>query len=139
MTKSRTARFRFLAACVALALPASALAQAVEPPDPAALIEAQRRELLGTIRPACPAAGSNDDIVVCGRRDEDRYRVPLAIVPSGAPAGAGAGGEQRAALGIDSSRCATVGRDQQCTGGLNMVGIGMALVRAVGQALANRD
>ncbi|MGQ0588770.1 MAG: hypothetical protein ACT4N8_04455 [Sphingosinicella sp.] len=120
-------------------MPASALAQSAPPADPAALIEAQRRELLATIRPACPAAGPDAEIVVCGRRDEDRYRVPVTVAPGSAPAAAGAGGEQRAALAIDTSRCTTVGRDAQCTGGLDAIGIGTALVRAVGQALANRD
>jgi hypothetical protein len=55
---------------------------------------------------------------------------------SGAPPVADGAG---AALAIDTSRCTTVGRDSQCTSGLDVIGIGVAIARAIVQAAANRD
>ena len=88
----------------------------------------------------CPPAADDEEIIVCGSRaeDNDRHRLPLAAQPQPGAADR-AGGEQRAALAIDSSRCTTVGRDQSCGGGLDVIGIGFAVARAVAQALANRD
>jgi hypothetical protein len=134
MTKSRMA----IPALIAVwAVPAPAQSSFVEQ-----RIEAQRSAMREALRLDCPPAseaGDEEEIVVCGRRDDTRrYRVEPIVLAS--PQGADrAGGEQRAALAVDSSRCTPVGRDQQCTSGLNVIGIGVALARAVGQALANRD
>ena len=117
-----------------LALPDGALAQAIEDP-----VEAQRAEVRAIVRPECPRGGPDDEIVVCGRRDDQRYRVPTQFVPGSIPAGARAGGEQRAAMAANDQRCSPVGRDQQCNGGLDVIGIGFTIARAIGQALARRD
>jgi hypothetical protein len=117
-----------------LALPGAARAQAADDP-----IEAQRAELRAVIRPECPPPGADEEIVVCGRRDDQRFRIPPQIVPGSAPAGTRAGGEQRAAMAANDQRCSTVGRDQQCSGGLDVIGIGFTIARAIGQALARRD
>ena len=133
MTKSRMA---ILALIPLSAMPVAAQSSLVEQ-----RIEAQRSAVREALRLECPPAGEagEEEIVVCGRRDEGRrFRVEPIVTPS--PRGADrAGGEQRAALAVDSSRCTPVGRDQQCTSGLDVIGIGFAVARAVGQALANRD
>jgi hypothetical protein len=131
MAKSRTAPFLFL-----LLVPAPAVAQTA-PPDE--LVEAQRRQLREAIRADCPPAGDSDEIVVCGSRGEDRHRLPLPAGPGSSLAANRAGGEQRAALGIDSSRCSTVGPNPQCTQGLDVIGIAFTVARAVAQALIKRD
>lgn len=131
MTKSRMA----IVALVAIwSLPVSAQSNVVE-----ARIAAQRSALREAMRLDCPPTGDEAEIVVCGRRDEDRrFRVEPAL--SASPRGADrAGGEQRAALAIDSSRCTAVGRDQQCTAGVDVIGIGIAVARAIGRALADGD
>ena len=110
-----------------------------QPADPADLVAAQQAELRTIIRPQCPPPGAEEEIVVCGRRDDDRYRLPPQLVPGSVPAGARAGGEQRAAMAVNNQSCSPVGRDQQCTGGLNVIGIGLTIARAIGQAIANRD
>ena len=73
-------------------------------PDPQALIEAQRAQVRGMIRPRCNV--DPDEITVCGRRDDRGPRGPLPAIPY-APepgairAGARAGGEQREAMAND--------------------------------------
>lgn len=132
MAKSRTAPW-LVAALVAA--PAGAQSDEVD-----RAIAGQRAGLRAAMRLDCPPAGDDSEIVVCGSRAEDdrRHRLPLAGRP---PPGAAdrAGGEQRAAMAIDTSRCTAVGRDQQCTSGLDVIGIGFTIARAVGQALLNRD
>jgi hypothetical protein len=116
---------------------APALAQ---DPGAEAAISGQRAVLREAMRLDCPPAEDADEIVVCGSRDEEnrRNRLPLAVGP---PPGAAdrAGGEQRAAMAIDSSSCTTVGRDQRCNGGLDMIGIGFTIARAIAQAIVNDD
>ncbi len=134
MTKSRTA----LLALVPLlaAWPCEAAAQAVNADEAIALQQAQVR---GVVERRCPAAAGGEDIVVCGRQERiQRYRVPLPVQGNAGPH-ARAGGEQLAAMDGGDDRCSTVGRDQQCGGGLDMIGIGFTIARAVVQALANRD
>ena len=134
MTKSRTA----LIALVPLlaAWPGAATAQAVTAEEAIAQQQAQVR---GVVERRCPAGAGGEDIVVCGRPERvQRYRVPLPA-PETAGIHARAGGEQLAAMDGGDDRCSTVGRDQQCGGGLDMIGIGFTIARAVVQALANRD
>ncbi|MGZ8346073.1 MAG: hypothetical protein ACXWUP_03050 [Allosphingosinicella sp.] len=144
MTKSRRAPGRWLllaAASAGAPLPAQTI-------DADALISTQHAELRQTLRLDCPPATDDEEIVICGSRDEqERYRLP----PTQGPARSAdrAGGEQRAALAVDSSRCAAVGPNQQCTRGLDMIiigpaapagaGIGFAVAHAVAQVIANRD
>ena len=131
MTKSRMAP--------ALLLLSAAAPAGAQTADIDSLLQARRGELRDALRLDCPPADDDEEIVVCGRLEEDRrYRVE----PNGqaSPRGADrAGGEQRAALAIDSSPCTTVGADQRCTKGLDVIGIGFAIARGIGQALANRD
>ena len=108
--------------------------------DAGGLVETQREALRTALRIACPPPEEEGEIVVCGTREERDRRHRLPPSPGAYPAAADrAGGEQRAALAIDSGRCTAVGRDQQCNRGLDMIGIGFAIARAVAQAIANRD
>ncbi len=50
-----------------------------------------------------------------------------------------AGDAQLSAMEANSQRCSPVGRDQMCGGGLDIFGIGFAILRGIRQALANRD
>lgn len=103
-------------------------------------LAAQRAELRQALRLDCRTAEDAGEIVVCGSRDAEnrRHRLPLAGAP---PAGAAdrAGGEQRAALAADSSSCTTVGREQRCNGGLDMIGIGFTIARAIAQAIIDDE
>jgi hypothetical protein len=114
--------------------PATAAAQLEPPPDPVADQQAEIRAIV-----SCPRA-VGDEIVVCGRREEEearRFRVePTPYQPTAADR---AGGAQRDALAIDTSRCTTVGRAQQCGGGLDILGIGATIIRGIIAIRARRD
>ncbi len=131
-------RFRgpALSLFLAAAWPAVAAAQGRTAEDAAARQQAQVRDMVAQ---SCPPGGEGNDVVVCGRREPvQRYRAPL---PDIAAAGRHdrAGGEQLAEMNAGSERCSPAVRDQQCGGGLDMIGIGFTIARAVVQALANRD
>ena len=132
MAKSRMAGT--LIAALLAAAPAPALAQSVD-----TLVAAQQDGIRGVVRPRCERSPDPEEIVVCGTRDDERYRVPPQLVPGSIPAGARAGGEQRAALAANDQRCTPVGRNQQCNGGLDVIGIGFTIARAIVQAIARRD
>ncbi len=131
-----------------LALPAAAFGQVPAPAAPASpgtvtaeeAIEIDRARLRNVLETDCPPITLDDEVVVCGRRpDYRRFRVPL----SGADVSPGtrqrSADAQRYALEAGGTRCSAVGRDQSCGGGLDMIGIGFAIVRGIAQALANRD
>ena len=104
-----------------------------------ALVERQRTELRAALRLDCPQSADEDEVIVCGTREPDqRERLAPIAPPSRGPAHR-AGGEQRAAMAAGSETCTTVGRDQRCNGGLDVIGIGFTIARAIGQALMNRD
>ena len=90
------------------------------------------------IRPGCPGASSEDEIVICGPHDEDeRFRVPPSERRSG-PADR-AGGEQLAALAEGPGRCSPIGPNVQCAGGVDVLAIVFGIARAIARARANRD
>ncbi len=132
MTMSAAPRMALLLAAPALA--AVAAAPEGEP------VDRQRDLLRSLLNSGCPATAAADEIVVCGRRgdeEQERYRVPADLriaAPPDRPAGA-----QLSAMDIDASRCTTVGPHQQCTRGLDMIGIGITLARAVAALIASDD
>jgi hypothetical protein len=125
MTKSRTA---LLALAALAATPATAQLPAAGDAPPAFSV----RDL---VQRQCPAGG--DEIIVCGRRERpERYRLPLPAAAAPSPRDQ-AGGEQRAALAIDTSRCTAVGRDQNC-GSVDFLGMGLMIVREIIAGLERR-
>ena len=135
MTLSRSGSWLLLAACSAG--PAEAqiavdyrLPPAAEPP------------LRTEFRPGCPPAPSPDEVIVCGRREDDQFRVSPSEPEPGARHRLIAGEVPR---GVDAmadgalSRCTTVGPNPQCTQGLDIFGIAFDIVRLIARARANRD
>lgn len=126
MTKSRPTPLLWLAPALMLAGPAAAQSDMATD-----LVEAQRTELRATMRPGCAPSGNDADIVVCARRDDDRYRVPAGPVAEGSSRAERAGGAQLAAMAAnDADRCSPVGRHQQC-GHVDFLGMGLMIVREV--------
>ena len=117
----------------AAAFPAATAAQG--PEEAAARQQAQVRALVAQ---SCPL-GNGNEVVVCGRREPvQRYRAPLPeLAATRTPERAG--DAQLTALATDAGRCSPAIRDQQCGGGLDVIGIGFTVARAVVQALANGD
>jgi hypothetical protein len=154
MTKSRTLPALFL---LVLIQPVSAAAQTGlprdEPPLPQAgtpeaptIVTADEAIAMDRVRVGaildteCPTGVLDAEVVVCGRRPGyQRYRVPMTGPDVSRGTRARAGDAQLAAMEAGSQRCSTVGRDQQCGGGLDLIGIGFAVVRGIAQALLNRD
>ncbi len=130
-----------------LILPVPAFAQAPAPdsPEPPRIVTAEEaieidrarmRDMLAT---DCPPV-TLDEVVVCGRRpDYRRFRVPLPGPDVSPGTRERAADAQRYAMEAGGTRCSAVGRDQQCGGGLDVIGIGFAIARGIAQALANRD
>ena len=144
MTKSRSARAAFAIAAAATLWAAAAPAQpdamptVVTAEEAIELNRAQLRDLVGR---RCPPGTERDgEVVVCGRRDGfPRYRLSDPETRPAPGTGERAGGEQLAAMAAGSERCSTIGPNPQCGGGLDLIGIGFAVVRGIAQALANRD
>jgi hypothetical protein len=134
MSLSSRRTWLLLAACVAAPVDARIPLDYRLPPatEPALRLD---------MRPGCPPADSPEEIVVCGSRDDERYRVePSEPVPgarrrliAGEPP-TGAGALADGAL----SRCTTVGPNQQCTQGLDLFGIAFGIARLIARARANR-
>lgn len=121
---------------IALARPGPGEAQTA---DPQAIVDAQRDQVRGMIRPRCST--DPEEITVCGRRDGRGPRGPLSVIPYAPdpgtiPPGARAGGEQRAAMANDG--CIRLcSRPVQ----INILGIGAhgvsGAARAIGEAIEN--
>jgi len=153
MTKSRTLPALFF---LVVAGPLPAVAQPGLPsdspplpqpgtPDQPTIVTAEeaiamdRARVHAVLDRECPPA-LNEEVVVCGRRQGfQRYRLPMAEAELGRATGVRAGDAQLYAMEAGSTRCSAVGRDQQCGGGLDLIGIGFTIVRGIAQALANRD
>lgn len=154
MTKSRRLPFLLL---LAVAGPLSAAAQTGLPPDSPPLPQAgtpeaptivtadeaiamDRARLRDLVAIDCPPGRQGEEVVVCGRRSgQGRYRVPMADSDIGPGGRRRAGDAQLSAMEANDQRCSPIGRAQACGGGLNIFGIGFAILRGVRQALANRD
>ena len=103
-----------------------------------AIAQERTRAFIATECP--PGRGGEQEVIVCGRRPGlQRYRVPTTERDLGAGSRDRAAAAQLDAMAANSERCSPVGRDNGCGGGLDIFGIGFAILRAVRQALANRD
>jgi hypothetical protein len=102
-----------------------------------AMGRAQLRDMLSI---DCPPGRAGDEVVVCGRRrDQSRYRLPMAEAQLGRGTGVRAGDAQLHAMEANDQSCTPIGRDNGCGGGIDLIGIGFTIVRGIAQALANRD
>ncbi|HYI48972.1 MAG TPA: hypothetical protein VEX35_10960 [Allosphingosinicella sp.] len=99
-------------------------------------IAAQQAQVRAALRTDCPPAPEGEDIVVCGRGGERHRLRPLEPLTPGGAADR-AGGLQRDALAADTSRCTTVGRDQDC-GHVDMLGAGIMLIREIVRGIERR-
>lgn len=120
-------------AVVAFTLASAPAAAQQALPAPQITAEEAMATYRATAEPAlrsCPQSSRSEEVIVCARVDENRYRAPLYAAPDEGPA-TRAGGEQRDAMAVGSSTCTPVGRAQRCSGGLPI----FAIVGYVAQVL----
>jgi hypothetical protein len=135
MTKSRTPLI--LVAPLAVAWPCAALAEpggGASAAEMLAAYEARIHEAMGNVDAVrrCPRGRAGDDaIVVCARDDDARMRLPLGSQPE-------PGARRRLIAGETPSATDVVGVGRSCCehgGGINLIGLGGALVRGADRIL----
>ena len=72
--------------------------------------------LLTSAEPRCRASASGDDIIVCGRRDADRYRVPFTGYPDGDPRNESVSGERNRLATAPLPACGLAWNQSTCGG-----------------------
>src|SRR4051812_38136777 len=141
MTKSRTALFLLATpilcwSCIASAQPARP-AQSAPPLSAEELLAAYNARFLAELGSVdgvrrCPRGGPGDDaIVVCGRSDDARMRLPLDSPPEEGTRHRLVAGETPRAVDALSVGRACCGNG----GGINVLGVAGALARGVGRLL----
>jgi hypothetical protein len=135
MTKSRTALHAL--AALAMAWPEAAPAEPGPPVSAEALLAAYNARIhaaMGNVDGArrCPRDGTGDDaIVVCGRGDDARIRLPLGSQPE-------PGARHRLIAGETPSAADAVNVGRACCGGgagVDLLGVAAALVRGADRIL----
>jgi hypothetical protein len=135
MTKSRTPILALIP--LAAAWPGAAMAEPeaqVTAEEVIAAYEARIHAAMGPMEGArtCPRGEGDDDaIVVCGRSDDSRMRLPLGSQPE-------EGARRRLIAGEVPSATGALSVGRACCGGgggLNVIGIANALGRGVGRIL----
>src|SRR5437764_2574873 len=135
MTKSRTALI--LAAPFAVLWPCAALAEpggAASAEEMLATYDARIHEAMGNADGArrCPPGRAGDDaIVVCGRADDARMRLPLGSQPE-------PGARRRLIAGEPPSASGALDVGRACCahgGGIDLIGLGGALIRGADRIL----
>lgn len=79
-------------------------------------LERYRKTFAPADRAACNQVVEGDEILVCGRRGRDPYRLPLPVEPMPGERVAGEPPAQLAASRDGSERCSTVGPHSSCAG-----------------------
>ncbi len=115
---------------------ASALAAApVSAAPPASADEAlarQQASLRSSLGLDCDRG--TGEIVVCGRQGPDPHRLPLPVPPEPGARIAGEPADPSDALALSAEKCTPVGPNQQCSGGIPILGIALYIVQTVVKA-----
>ena len=74
------------------------------------------------------------EIVVCGRQGPDPNRLPLPVAPEPGARRSGEPVDPSETLALSAEKCTAVGRDQQCSGGIPILGIALMIVQTVVKA-----
>ncbi|HEX8644777.1 MAG TPA: hypothetical protein VF702_12780 [Allosphingosinicella sp.] len=124
---------------LAAALAAAAAPAAAQPDAAPDALAAQREIVRAAVLDDCGDA-EGDEIVVCGRRAEEarsrRYRVAPGDYSGPRDS---AGGAQLYAMEANDDRCSTVGPNQRCSGGVDVLAVVFGAVRIVQALRARRD
>jgi hypothetical protein len=117
----------------------AAPAAAAEPLTAEGAMAGYRKMIEPVEEVACPKARDPDEIIVCGRpgaKDPNRLPIPIQRMPGEIVHGEGV---SPVAVASTRERCTTVGPNQNCGGGLPILGIAMTLVKVAVKAIQPRD
>jgi hypothetical protein len=126
----------FAIAAAALAL-ASAPAPAAPPLSADEALARQQSALRSGLGLDCDRDSA--EIVVCGRQGPDPNRLPLPVQPEPGARGSGEPVDPSETLALSAEKCTTVGRNQQCSGGLPILGIALFIVQTVVKAALKEE
>ncbi|HEX8063921.1 MAG TPA: hypothetical protein VF535_11975 [Allosphingosinicella sp.] len=124
------AKLRLAIAAAALA---PAAAQAGPPASADEALARQQASLRSGLGLDCDRGSA--EIVICGRQGPDPNRLPLPVAPEPGARNSGEPADPSAALALSAEKCTTVGRNQQCSGGLPILGIAIWLARTAVKAV----
>jgi hypothetical protein len=120
----------------ALAIMAAALAAAPAPAQPPLTAEEalarQQSSLRSGLGLGCDRTTA--EIVVCARQGPDPNRLPLPVQPEPGARIAGEPVDPGETLALSAEKCTPVGQNQQCSGGLPILGIALMIVQTVVKA-----
>ncbi|HYG46718.1 MAG TPA: hypothetical protein VD846_02150 [Allosphingosinicella sp.] len=125
-----------LAMAAAIAL-ASAQAPAAPPATAEEALARQQASLRSSLSLGCDRDAG--EIVVCGRQGPDPNRLPLPVEPEPGARVAGEPSDPKASLALTNQKCTTVGPNQQCSGGLPILGIALFLVHTAVKAAMEEE
>lgn len=126
-----------------LGLAIAALAMGSGPVDAAAPLSAeaalarQQSSLRAGIGLGCDRGAG--EIVVCGRQGPDPDRLPLPVPPEPGARRSGEPVDPGATLALSAEKCTTVGPNQQCSGGIPILGIALMIVQTVVKEALKED
>jgi hypothetical protein len=129
-------------AAVALILLGLAAPGGAGPPAPItadAALASYRRTFAPVAEIDCPKASGPDEIIVCGRpgaADPNRLPLPIPRLPGEIVPGEGV---SPVAVASTRERCTTVGPNQNCGGGLPVLGIAMAVAKVAIELIKSDD
>jgi hypothetical protein len=127
-----------MAALAAIAAgPAPTPAGAAPPATADQALARQQASLRSSLGLDCDRSGG--EIVVCGRPGPDPNRLPLPVEPEPGARNSGEPPDPADSLALTRQRCTTVGPDQQCSGGLPILGIALWLVQTAVKAAKHED
>lgn len=125
----------------ALAMIAAALAAAPAPAQPPVTAEEalarQQSALRSGLGIGCDRSAA--EIVVCARQGPDPNRLPLPVPPEPGARIAGEPVDPNETLALSAEKCTAVGQNQQCSGGLPILGIAAMIVQTVVKAALKDD
>ena len=107
-------------AVLLLALASPVAAPAAEPKTAQEALTSYRAMFKPTSQLGCPQGGGEEEIIVCGRREDEVQpeRLPLSIEPEPGERITGEAPSALDELDTGSERCSTVGPNQSCGGGI---------------------
>jgi hypothetical protein len=125
----------------ALAIIAAALAAGAAPAAPPLSAEEALARQQSSLRSGLGLGCDRDsaEIVVCARQGPDPNRLPLPVPPEPGARTAGEPVDPSDTLALSAQKCTTVGPNQQCSGGLPILGIALYIVQTVVKAALKKE